>query len=151
MQKRKVVKLNLVSLMDVFTILVFFLLVNTSDVQQPSGNQLKLPKAKIAQPIANSLVIAANAAAITVQGRKVADVPEALASDEIVIAGLFAELQYQFDRGRLDDIALEERSATVMADRHIPFVLLHRIMATASRAGYGQVSLAVVGEPVDQG
>ena len=37
--------LNLVSLMDIFTILVFFLLVNSSDVQTlPNAKDMKLPE-----------------------------------------------------------------------------------------------------------
>ena len=37
--------LNLVSLMDIFTILVFFLLVNSSSTQQlPSSKDIQLPK-----------------------------------------------------------------------------------------------------------
>ena len=41
----KNVGLNLVSLMDIFTILVFFLLVNSSDVETlPNAKDLQLPE-----------------------------------------------------------------------------------------------------------
>jgi biopolymer transport protein ExbD len=137
--------------MDVFTILVFFLLVNAGGAQQPSSSQLKLPKAKVATPLADDLVIAVNEKSITVQGRRVADVAAVLEQADDVIPGLLEELSYQLDRGSSVEVVPTDESATVMADRKIPFVLLHRIMATASEAGYGQISLAVIGEAVGKG
>ena len=148
---QKAVRLNLVSLMDVFTILVFFLLVNSGDVQQPSGSQLKLPAAKAATPITESLVIAVNERGISVQGHHVADVSEVLASQETVIEGLLEELQYQLERTGMLEAAAADRVATVMGDREIPFALLQRIIATANEAGYGRISLAVIGEPLAKG
>ncbi len=153
-QKKGMPTLNLVSLMDIFTILVFFLLVNSSNVQQPSGDGLRLPEAKVETPITESLLIQVNAESIIVQGRKVADVTaQLLASEDPTIAPLVEELTYLAGRERLGnkhDPASEERSATLMADRDIPFKLLKKIMASASQANYGQLSLAVIGKAQDK-
>ena len=133
-------KLNLVSLMDVFTILVFFLLVNSSSVQQSTGEGIKLPEAKVEKPVGETLVIQVNEKSIAVQGRKIADVPEALGSEAPIIDELLQELIHQAKRAPKD----EELTVTIMGDREIPFALLKKIMVTAGRAEYGHVSLAVI-------
>ncbi len=50
--------INLVSLMDIFTILVFFLLVNSSNTQQPPGNKsIELPESVAEQLPKETLVV----------------------------------------------------------------------------------------------
>ncbi len=140
--KGGVPKLNLVSLMDVFTILVFFLLVNSSSVQQSTGEGIKLPEAKVEKPVGEALVIQVNGESIIVQGRKVAAVPQVLLDDQAYIPALQTELEYQAKRA--GERPPEGFSATVMGDRELPFALLKKIMVTAGRAEYGHISLAVI-------
>ncbi|MDZ7767644.1 MAG: biopolymer transporter ExbD [Woeseiaceae bacterium] len=50
--------LNLVSLMDIFTILVFFLLVNSSDVEVlPNAKDIQLPQSIAEEKAKESVVI----------------------------------------------------------------------------------------------
>jgi biopolymer transport protein TolR len=50
--------LNLVSLMDIFTILVFFLLVNSTDAESlPSAKSIKLPESVAQQKPKETLII----------------------------------------------------------------------------------------------
>ncbi|WP_207062813.1 biopolymer transporter ExbD [Motiliproteus sp. SC1-56] len=141
-RKRKPPMLNLVSLMDIFTILVFFLLVNSSDVQQPQGQALKLPEASVETPLDETLVVQVDGRSIVVQGRKVTDLDTDPGGDRI--PSLEAELRYQAERNPEQEPGA--RAITLMADRDIPFALLQRIMSSANQAGFGQISLAVVGK-----
>lgn len=146
--------LNLVSLMDIFTILVFFLLVNSSNVQQPSNAGLKLPEAKVEKPIEETLVIQVNATSIVVQNRPIAELTDSLInSDQDFIPALVEELRYQAERHASAPLEPDQQPeplvATLMADREIPFKLLRKIMLSAGEADYSQLSLAVIGRGQD--
>ena len=57
-RKRSVLGINLVSLMDIFTILVFFLLVNSSEVEVlPSAKTIQLPESLAAEKPRETLVV----------------------------------------------------------------------------------------------
>ena len=137
--------LNMVSLMDIFTILVFFLLVNSSTVQQlPNNKDIKLPTATVEKLPEETLVVLVSGKEILVQGRKVADVPEEMASDDELIQGLKRELEHQARRSRLTAEGQdEERDVIILGDRKIPYKLLKKIMLTCSDTNYTKISLAV--------
>lgn len=137
--------LNLVSLMDIFTILVFFLLVNSSNIQPPGT--IALPQSVADKSPEETLVITVTASDILVQGRKVADVATVLAGEQNTIPGLAEELAYQWERRRSGPFAPADgapQPVTIMGDRDIPFRLLKRILVTCSGADFPQVALAVV-------
>ena len=143
--------MNMVALMDIFTILVFFLLVNQSGIQ-PQGAKINLPKSTIEKVPGDTLVITVSNQDIIVQGRKVAEVGQVLATDDLVIPGLQQELTYLSKKERvLDSKPKEERPVTIMGDREIPYKLLKRIMLTCTQTGYSQVSLAVTRTKGGQG
>tara|TARA_R110002167_G_scaffold30636_2_gene101208 strand:+ start:11306 stop:11818 length:513 start_codon:yes stop_codon:yes gene_type:complete len=154
-QTKRPPTLNLVSLMDIFTILVFFLLVNSSNVQQPSNDGLRLPEAKVEKPIEETLVIQVSDSSILVQNRVIAELTEALINnEEDLIPALVDELRYQASRTPLAEPSSSAeppplRAATLMADREIPFKLLKKIMLSAGEANYSQLSLAVIGRGQD--
>ena len=140
------VALNLVSLMDIFTILVFFLLVNSSEVQTlPSAKDLELPESIAEQRPRETVVIMLTDRDLLVQGRAVARIDEVMSSNELIIPALKAELQRQSERllrqSAQDDPL--EREVTIMGDKEVPYSLLRRVMATATDADYGRLSLAV--------
>jgi biopolymer transport protein TolR len=144
---KKGAALNLVSLMDIFTILVFFLLVNSSEVEVlPNARDVQLPESTAEARARESVVILVTDSEILVQGRVVGRIDEVLASDELVIPALKAELIAQAGRALLgndqDDAA--SREVTIMGDKQIPYHLLKRVMATCTDADYGQLSLAVL-------
>ena len=134
--------LNLVALMDIFTILVFFLLVNTSGIQ-PQGTKVELPQSIAEKVPDETILITVSNEAIVVQGRRVADTPAVLATDSLIIEELRQELNYHAKRTRSSEAAEEERPVTIMGDKEIPYKLLKRIMLTCTQTGYSQVSLAV--------
>jgi biopolymer transport protein ExbD len=143
---KKGVSLNLVSLMDIFTILVFFLLVNSSDVEVlPNAKDVQLPESIAETKARESVVVLVTDSQILVQGRVVGRVDEILASNDLVIPGLKAELLAQADKSLLtDEDEIAGREVTIMGDKEIPYHLLKRVMATCTDANYGQLSLAVL-------
>ena len=68
---RRDATLNLVSLMDIFTILVFFLLVNSSNVEVlPNVKNVQLPESIAEQRANESVVIVISDTDIIVQGQR---------------------------------------------------------------------------------
>lgn len=137
-------KLNLVSLMDIFTILVFFLMVNSSsDVQVLNqDNGIQLPVSSAERPPADVLALTVTDEDILVNGRPVVKLAALLSFDGEVEPALKEELAYQ--AGRSASPAPEAgRPITILADRELPYELLKKIMSTCVDAGYPSISLAV--------
>jgi biopolymer transport protein TolR len=134
--------LNLVSLMDIFTILVFFLMVNSSEVEVlETSTKIKLPDSVADQRPENRLVISVSQDDIVVQGRPVAAVADLVGTKEPLIAGLKQELDYRASRkGAVPERGFE---ITIMGDREIPYWLLKKIMMTCQSAEFARISLAV--------
>ncbi len=147
--------LSLVSLMDIFTILVFFLLVNSSSVQQlPSSKVVKLPQSIAEKLPSETIVVMVSATDILVHGRKVATIADVLADDQgRVIEPLKEELMFQagemWDKDALADI--DGAAITIMADKQVPYKLLRRIMLTMADTPYKKISLAVSKKPKQAG
>jgi len=144
--------LNLVSLMDIFTILVFFLLVNSSDVEVlPNAKDIQLPESIAEAKASESVVILISDEFIIVQGSPVAKVSEVLQLRGNDIPELRQALLSQNDRvlrrETQEDIA--GREVTIMGDKDIPYRLLKKVMATCTASEYGQISLAVLQKSSD--
>jgi biopolymer transport protein ExbD len=145
--------LNLVSLMDIFTILVFFLLVNSSDVQTlPNAKDMKLPESIAEKKPEETVTILVGRTDILVQGTPVAKIADVMAIKGNDIPALREALLSQNDRvlrrEAKDDIA--GREVTIMGDKDIPYRLLKKIMATCTNSDYGQISLAVLQKSSDK-
>lgn len=145
---KKSAGLNMVSLMDIFTILVFFLLVSSSSVQDlPSAKQIQLPESVSDQLPKETVVIIVGAKDIIVQGRKVASVSDVTQANSIEIKPLKDEL-IRLARRTVRKTTVDgkpvPREVTIMGDKKIPFDLLKKIMLTCTRANYTSISLAVL-------
>ena len=139
--------MNLVSLMDIFTILVFFLLVNSSDVQTlPNTKDLQLPESIAEDKAKETVVILIGEVDIIVQGVRVAKVADVMQIKGNDIPELREALKSQNDRvlrrETQEDIA--GREVTIMGDKDIPYRLLKKVMATCTESDYGRISLAVL-------
>jgi biopolymer transport protein TolR len=147
------VALNLVSLMDIFTILVFFLLVNSSSVETlPNAKELQLPESIAEQKAKETVVIIIGETDLIVQGTPVAKIADILATKGNDIPALREALLSQNDRvlrrDAQEDIAARE--VTIMGDKDIPYRLLKKVMATCTESDYGQISLAVLQKSSDE-
>ena len=134
--------LNLVSLMDIFTILVFFLLVNaTSSEVLPSPKNIVLPEAGADKTPALNLVIAVDDSVIRLQGKPVISVSDALASGKSSIRPLYdALIEARESVKNLTD----KKGVTIMGDQDISYALLKKIMLTCTGAEYTNISFAVI-------
>jgi biopolymer transport protein ExbD len=145
--------LNLVSLMDIFTILVFFLLVNSSNVETlPNVKNLQLPESIAEKKAKETVVILIGEEDLVVQGRAIAKIKDLLAYKGNDIPELRQALKSQNDRvlrrAAQDDIA--GREVTIMADKETPYRLLKKVMATCTESDYGRISLAVLQKSSDK-
>lgn len=145
--KGKVSGLNLTSLMDVFTILVFFLLFNSSSsevLQNPK--EIKLPDSVAELKPRETVVVFISEKQILVQGEPVANTQSVLQSKGDVVVEIrdrLTELKQNLIGVSTKAVA-ESKEVTVLADKKIPFKLLKKVMSTCSSAGYGKISLAVI-------
>lgn len=145
-QEKRGASLNLVSLMDIFTILVFFLMVNSSEVEVlETTTAIELPDSVSEERPEDRLSILVSADDLIVQGRKVASASEALGEPNGTIEGLAAELAHQADkrRQRLADPSQFEGKVTIMGDRELPYELLKRVMLTCQQNDFTHIALAV--------
>jgi biopolymer transport protein TolR len=137
--------MNLVSLIDIFTILLFFLLSSATGVEILSSTKaVKLPMSSADKLPKETLVIVVAGQDILVDGRKVTTVNEALATKGDEIAPLKAELALHASKQVVrEENKAQGRAITIMGDRDIPYALLRKVMATAARADFSDVSFAV--------
>src|SRR3954465_8654054 len=92
-RNQTMVDMNLVSLIDVFTILIFFLLSNSGGVETlPSPKAVKLPESIAQTQPRETVVVAVSATEIIVDGRKVANVADVIDAPDDMIEGLKTEL-----------------------------------------------------------
>ncbi|HEX5514372.1 MAG TPA: biopolymer transporter ExbD [Gammaproteobacteria bacterium] len=145
---RRLPPFNLVALMDIFTILVFFLLVHSSDVQDISLPKIvDLPESIAKTSPHNTPTVLVTSSDIQVGGRTVAQIEPLLNHDALVIQALRDALTSSqsgtetVDRGEI----------TILSDRTTSYQILKKVMATCADAGFGRISLAVMQQPTSQG
>jgi biopolymer transport protein TolR len=137
--------MNLVALIDIFTILIFFLLSSATEVETlPSFRAVKLPESTADTQPKETIVVLVSGTEIVVDGRKVADVAEVMKAGDDVIPTLKAELELLSKRQVIREKNQALKSAvTIMGDKDIPYRLLRKVMVTSSRANFTEVSFAV--------
>jgi biopolymer transport protein ExbD len=144
-RNQNMVDMNLVSLIDVFTILIFFLLSNSGGVETlPSPKAVKLPESVAQTQPRDTIVVVVSGTEIIVDGRKVASVADVIDTPDDMIEGLKAELDIQAGRQVIrKENEAKGRTLTIMGDKDIPYRLLRKIMYTSARANFSDVSFAV--------
>ena len=144
-RKKGAIAFNIVSLMDIFTILVFFLLVSSSDVEELQNNKsIRLPESTAERKPKETLVILVNNDDIVIKGRKVANVSDVANTNDPTIPLLKQELDYQASRWTPREPGEKfVGEVTIMGDRKIPYQLLKKIMVTCAKSNYTKLSLAV--------
>ena len=145
--KRKVTGLNLTPLMDVFTILVFFLLFHSSGGDTlEAPKQIKLPDSVVETKPRETVVIMVSPDVVLIQGEAVISTPELL-DDRIGTVHEVTERLKQLEQniiGISTRTVAQSKEITLLADKTIPFKVLKKIMSTCTAAGYGRISLAVI-------
>jgi biopolymer transport protein ExbD len=148
--RKTITKMNLTSLMDVFTILVFFLLVNSGQAELlESPKQVTLPESLVEAKPRETVVIFITPEEVLVQGRPVVTIEEIMASGEPNIEAVMERLAALKDTivGPATLAVAGSQEITILADRSIPFAVIKKIMSTCTSEGYGKISLAVIQKP----
>jgi biopolymer transport protein ExbD len=136
--------------MDVFTILVFFLLVNSGSVELVEApKDVKLPESRVETKPRETVVIFVSKEDVLVQGKivaRVADILEDQAATIDPITARLAELRENIVGPSTMAVAASQE-VTILADKAVPFVVIRKIMSTCTGEGYENVSLAVIQKP----
>lgn len=145
---KKPASIQLTSLIDILTVLVFFLLVNSQNVTNiPDSQLLDLPKSTADKRAEETvLTVTVSQKDIVVQGVKVATTAEASAVQGDVIPGLAKELAYRASKAppKLNENGVPEREIMILGDKNIPYSLLRKVMATCSASDYSKIAFAVM-------
>jgi len=139
-------KLSLVSLMDIFTILVFFLLLNSGESENiEHAKFVQLPDSSAGTAPHKELVVLIGKQEIWLGESVVANVSEVMEDPDKSIASLAAALtQDTQKRGELSGFEKNNGFAiTIMGDKSVSYTLLKSVMATCREYNYRNISLAV--------
>lgn len=146
----RVENLNLTSMMDMFTIILLFLLMSYSAEGEilAIADNLQLPQSIATKEAIGKLTIQITTDEIIVEGETLISVKEAIEGKDMLILPLIEALNKNTKK-----IAFIAQSNTslkfsgevlVQGDKSIPFLLLEKIMYSCGQAGYNNLSLAVV-------
>jgi biopolymer transport protein ExbD len=145
--RSKIVKMNLTSLMDVFTILVFFLLVNSATTEVlETPKQITLPASVVEEKPRETVVIFISPVEVTVQGESVVLVSQIVASQGQDISAIGDRLTEVSKNviGLRTQVVSESQEITILADRTVPFSVIKKVMSTCTSRGFERISLAVL-------
>lgn len=150
-EQRRGSGLNLVSLMDIFTILVFFLLVNSAAVEVlPAPQAMTLPESTAEERGREVPVIMVTREQILLQ--HAGQTTSVARLDELDEAGggAMVALRIALER-EIDHLPIEgtedrrtRGEINLMADKATPFATLRRVMQTATEADFRNISLTVL-------
>jgi len=139
-------KLSLIALMDIFTILVFFLLLNSGDSQNIENAQfVKLPDSSSGIAPHADLMLTVDVDQLFIGEQPVADVSDIMAAPEDLIAPLqLALTEHKQKMGELTPYQKEHGlSLTIMGNKEVPYTLVRSVMQTCREQGFRNISLAV--------
>ncbi len=143
----KIGKMDLTSMMDVFTILVFFLLVNTGSVEiLEAPKTVTLPESRVESKPRETVVIFVSKDEVLVQGvlvARVADILEDPSATVDPITTRLAEIKENI-LGPSTMAVAASQEVTILADKSVPFAVIKKIMSTCTGGGYENISLAVI-------
>jgi biopolymer transport protein ExbD len=145
--KSRHVSLNLIPMLDVLSVLVFFLLFHSFNGDMPE-QRLALPESVVETKPRGTVVISVTPEAVIVQGETVISTSQLL-DDRIGTVHEVTERLEEIDRS-MNEISkktvaeTETKEITLLADKKIPFKVLKKIMTTCTASGYGKISLAVI-------
>jgi biopolymer transport protein ExbD len=155
-QKRKrrgsdEIKLNITSMMDMFTIILVFLLKNfsTEGAIVTPANNLTLPNSSVEKKAKEALSVKVARNTITVENLLVIDengYKEIVSKKDFLIPALHdVLLRYSEEGKKMSSISGAEFSGeiTIQGDVEIPYNVLTKVMYTCGQAGYPNMNLFV--------
>lgn len=148
--KSTIAELNLTSLVDIFTIILLFLLKSYSaepEILVPNP-KLKLPISTASEAPVMKLIVQISSDDIIVEGENIVRVVDALETEETLIKPLLEALNRSTEMtefiAKSNPLIKFTGDVIIQGDKEIPFILLEKVMYTCGQAGYGNISLAVI-------
>lgn len=135
----------LTSLMDIFIVLVLYLLVNQgTGVELDPPENVILPISGVDTAPRQSVVVVLSDRDVRVQGQSVVSMAEVVASDELEIAPIRQAIErIKAEAEQRADQTGMHTEVTIVADQFVPFKVLKKVMLSSSNAGFGKISFAV--------
>jgi len=144
--KQTTFELPLTSMIDMFTILVIFLLMNFSATGEIFFIQknLKLPEASHAKPLESAPLISVTAQGVTLEAQKVGDNPIHLEERDQNLPKLTAALNdiKSFEQ-QLHPGEEFKGNINIQADEKTPLIYIKRVMQTCILSGWNSINFAV--------
>jgi len=150
--KRGTFILRLTSMIDVFTILLVFLLKSFSTEGEVMGiaPDLKLPVSSAEDPPRTTSIVVVTPEWLILDGKPIEKVQNVLKSNRLLITPLFQELKTRRvlaeNIARMDEKMAFRGEITIQGDKVIPFEVLKKVMYTCGQVGYNNMLLAVTKE-----
>jgi len=141
---REDAELNLIPLIDIMSVMVAFLLIYSTEVENVQNSKgVEIPQSTAEVKPQSSVVVMITKEHVFVQGEPVATIAEVQGAATPLVEPLRAVLERPMlvDGGK---DATSSREVTVIADKSLPFEVVKRVMATCSSSTYGKISLAVL-------
>lgn len=138
--------LNLTAMIDMFTILVVFLLANFSATGEILfiSKDIQLPEAEATAELMRAPVISISARAVALEGQEVALTEDVERPEVYDIADLTVRLQEMRKTQELLRPGSFKGSVIMQCDEGVPFNVVRKVMYAAAEAGFTDVSHAVL-------
>ena len=150
-KKQEEAGLIITSLIDVFVIVLVFLLrtISAEGNLLTSADNLVLPMSAHAKsPSEVSMVILGTETNITVDGVPVAETPMVRKQDSLLIASVAKVLAKKHDEEKRAEMlgVIKDASGKVVVqfDKNLPYDVVTKVMATCGYAGYSNIKFAVL-------
>lgn len=150
-------KIQITSMVDMFVILLVFLLksYSTSPVNITPSDKLTMPASTSTKDPVDVLKLVVSKAGVFVEDRKIVDLEQGVvatkdldSNDTQFIRPLYQALDDQAKKSRQIASVNEEvefdGKVLMQADRSLPYELLRKVMYTSMMAGYADVKIAVI-------
>ena len=168
-KRSAVAVLQLTAMVDMFTVMVVFLLQNYATTNQilPMPEAVDLPAATSVKELKPSTVILVSEKGITFNETKVAEFSDVKNQEDWQIQALMEAIQKSIQEGEMKKASMaqklreavakakpgeplpkpevdEFRKITVQADRKVDFLTVKKVMYTATEAGIQEINFAVL-------
>lgn len=166
--------LSLTAMVDMFTVLVIFLLQNYNATGEILyiPKEVTLPKASTVKELKPAFVVTISSKEILLDKNTVATYDEVKANQDWMIKSLYDQLQAALQkaqleqqaklqnkirdvvdttRGEKDDDPNAWKKVTIQADKGVDFLTVKKVMFTVTEAGAGEINFAVTKLPQESG
>lgn len=162
--------LSLTAMVDMFTVLVIFLLQNYNSTGEILyiPKEVVLPKASIVKELKPAFVVTVSNKEVLLDKTRVATFDEVKGNEEWMIKNLYEPLKAALDkkkaeiesglnnkvkavvsnaRGQEDEDPNAWRKITIQSDKDVDFLTVKKVLFTVTEAGAGEINFAVMKRP----